>query len=314
MRKLCLLFCIAVVSTCAVQAQTASPQTTSPKIKSKIRWNTYALHGPVKSVRTEAATYVLKDGQWVEGPRVIEMTVAFAEDGNRTEVCFYREGALVRRIEDRYDENGRQTEYLNYNGSGYMWLRGTFSYDENGKIDQEATYNGDGSLRSKRIYKRNENGQVLEMVEKNPHGIVMEKLTNTFVDGTLATSFRSLHFFDGLVARTEAYEMSQKRVETLIYNRKGTVETKTIRVDREISEYGKDGSLIKTTTISTHGRLLDEVMVGPVGPTKQEAQLPDKLDSHDNWIVQTKWHADAKGARPLKTTYRTITYYSEFVF
>jgi hypothetical protein len=289
MRTIKLFLLIALASTFAVQAQTQSPETRSPKIKSNIRWNTYALKGPAKSVRAEAATYVLKDGQWVEGPRVLEMTVAFAEDGNRTEVCFYREGKLARRIEDRYDEEGRQTEYLNYDGGGRMWLRGTFTYDDNGKIKGETTYNGDGSLRSKRSLKRNEQGQVLESVEYNANEIIMEKLTNTFKDGALATTFRSLHHPDGSLARTEATEMARKRVEN-------------------------DGSLVKTTTISSEGRLLDEVMVGPGGPTKREAQLPDQMDSHDNWIVQTKWHADANGARPLKTTYRTITYYSTYTF
>ena len=314
MRKLSLVIFIALAFTFAVQAQTDTPDTKSPKIKSKIRWNTYALHGPVKSVRAESATYVLKDGQWVEGPRTLEMTVAFAEDGNRTEVAFYREGVLTRRIEDKYDADGRQTEFLNYDGAGNMWLRGTFAYGDDGRIKEEVTYNGDGSLRSKRSIKRNGNGQILETVETNPNGIVMEKLTNTFVDGALATTFRTLHFADGSVARSEFSEISKKRLETLIYNRNGSVETKTIRVDREVSEYGKDGALRKTTTISTQGRLLDEVMIGPGGPTKREAQLPDQLDSHENWIVQTKWHADANGSRPLKITYRTITYYQTFVF
>lgn len=314
MRIIKLLLFVALTSTFAVQAQTTSPETKSPKIKSNIRWNTYALKGPVKSVRAEAATYVLKDGQWVEGPRVVEMTVNFAENGNRTQVSFYREGKLARRIEDKYDEDGRQTEFLNYDGAGNMWLRGTFSYDDKGKVNGEETFNGDGSLRSKKTIKRNEQGQILESVEYNPNGIVMEKLTNTFVDGALATTFRSLHFADGSVARTEAYESPKKRVETIMYNPNGVIQSKTIRVDREISEYAKDGTLIKTTTISNEGRLLDEVMVGPGGPTKREAQLPDQMDSHENWTVQTKWYADAKGSRPLKTTYRTITYYQSFTF
>lgn len=315
MRKLSLVVFIALAFTFTVQAQTGAPETKSPKIKSDIRWTTYALRGPVKSVRAESATYVFKNGQWVEGPRQLEMTVAFAEDGNRTEVAFYREGVLGRRIEDKYDQDGRQIEFLNYDGAGNMWLRGTFAYDDDGKVKEEVTYNGDGSVRSKRTIKRTREGQILETVETNPSGIVMEKLTNTFVDGALDTTFRSLHYADGKVARTEFYEIPKKRVETIMYKPDGSIDSKTIRVDREISEYAKDGTLRKTTTISTQGRLLDEVMVGTGGsPTKREAQLPDQLDSHENWIVQTKWQADANGSRPLKTTYRTITYYQNFIF
>jgi antitoxin component YwqK of YwqJK toxin-antitoxin module len=314
MRTIKLVLLMALASAFAVQAQTTSPQTKSPKINSDIRWQTYALKGPVKSVCSEAATYVLKDGQWVEGPRLLEMTVAFAEDGNRTEVCFYREGVLARRIEDRYDADGREIEFLNYDGAGNMWLRGTFTYDEGGKVKEAATYGGDGSLRSKKTFKRIADGHVLEMVEHDPNGTVMEKISNTFANGALATTFRSLHYPDGSVSRTEATDMATKRVESINYNRDGSVQNKTIRVDREISEYAKDGSLVKTTTISTQGRLLDEVMVGPGGPTKREAQLPDQVDSHGNWTVQTKWQADAKGSRPLKITYRTLTYYQTYVF
>lgn len=309
-----LLLVITLASTFAVQAQTQSPDKKSSKIKSNIRMNTYALKGPVKSARTETATFVLKDGQWVEGPRQLEMTVEFAEDGNRTEVAFYREGKLARRIEDKYDKDGRQIEYLNYDGAGNMWLRGTFAYDDKGKVKEEVTYNGDGSVRSKKSLTRNEQGQLLESVEYNPKGTLMEKLTNTFVDGALATTFRSMHHPDGSLARTEAYEIPKKRVETIIYNRDGSVQSKTIRVDREVSEYAKDGTLIKTTTIATDQRLLDEVLVGPDGPKKREAQLPDQLDSHGNWIVLTKWHADANGSRPLKISYRTLTYYQTYLF
>src|SRR5688572_5029217 len=217
MRTIKLLLFIALASTFAVQAQTPSPETKSPKIKSKIRWNTYALKGPVKSVRAEAATYVLKDGEWVEGPRLLEMTVAFAEDGNRTEVCFYREGKLSRRIEDRYDQDGRQTEYLNYDGTGRMWLRGVFAYDDNGKVIEERTYHGSGALRSKKTLKRNEQGQVLEWVEYAANELLMEKLTNTFKDGALATTFRSFHNPDGSLQRTEATDMATKRVESINY-------------------------------------------------------------------------------------------------
>src|SRR5688572_15146414 len=144
MKTIKFLVFIALASTFTVQAQTQTPETKSAKIKSNIRWNTYALKGPVKSVRAESATYVLKNGEWVEGPRLLEMTVEFAESGHRTEVCFYREGKLARRIQDKHDADGRAIEYLNYDGSGNMWLRGTFTYDENGKMKEETTYHGDG--------------------------------------------------------------------------------------------------------------------------------------------------------------------------
>ena len=60
---------------------------------------TYALKGPVKTFRTEVATFVLKDGEYVEGPRVPQMEAAFNSDGNRTDLYLYnRDGKVGRRI------------------------------------------------------------------------------------------------------------------------------------------------------------------------------------------------------------------------
>ena len=50
------------------------------------------------------------------------------------------------------------------------------------------------------------------------------------------------------------------------------------------------------------------------GSTKRESQIPDQLDSRGNWIKQTTWLTDANGTRPVKVTYRTITYYEKFRF
>ncbi len=89
-----------------------------------MREATYALRGPVRTFRTETATFVLKDGHYVEGPRVLQMTADFNTDGNRTDLNIYDDkGVLSRRIEMRF-EGRRFIEFLNYDGVGNMWLRG----------------------------------------------------------------------------------------------------------------------------------------------------------------------------------------------
>src|SRR5215208_6149826 len=61
---------------------------------------TYALKGPVRTFRTEVATFALKDGNYVEGPRVVQMEASFNTDGNRTDLYLYNDqGTLSRRIE-----------------------------------------------------------------------------------------------------------------------------------------------------------------------------------------------------------------------
>src|SRR5688500_5919377 len=78
---------------------------------------TYALVGPVRTVRTETANILRKDGRNVEGPRILNMTVSLNEDGNRTELGLYDEkGSLVRRIVSKF-EGRRLVEFLNYDGA-----------------------------------------------------------------------------------------------------------------------------------------------------------------------------------------------------
>ena len=113
---------------------------------------TYALKGPVRSFKTEVATMALKDGNYVEGPRVVQMEAMFNTDGNRTDLYLYNDqGILSRRIEMKFDGK-KMTECINYDGAGKMWLRTVDLYDNEGRIKEEINYNGDGSLHSKKIF------------------------------------------------------------------------------------------------------------------------------------------------------------------
>ena len=81
---------------------------------------TYALKGPVRTFKVETATFVAKDGDYVEGPRVLQMEASFNKDGNRTDLRIYDEkGGLVRRIVMKFDGR-KMTEAINYDGAGKM--------------------------------------------------------------------------------------------------------------------------------------------------------------------------------------------------
>jgi hypothetical protein len=91
---------------------------------------TYALKGPVRTFRVEVATFVSKDGDYVEGPRVAQMEASFNQDGNRTDLHIYNDkGALSRRIVMKFDGR-KMTEAINYDGAGRMWLRTVDVYDD----------------------------------------------------------------------------------------------------------------------------------------------------------------------------------------
>src|SRR5689334_9473951 len=75
---------------------------------------TYALKGPVRSFKLEIATFVSKDGDYVEGPRVVQMEASFNQDGNRTDLNIYNDkGVLSRRIVMKF-EGRKMTEAMNY--------------------------------------------------------------------------------------------------------------------------------------------------------------------------------------------------------
>ena len=270
-------------------------------------YNTHALTGPVRSFRTEVATFVLKNGNYVEGPRVVREEAMFNTDGNRTDYYIYTKGILSRRIEMKFD--GRtMTECINYNGAGQAYLRIVNTFDAEKRLKEKNTYNGDGSLRSKATFKRNDKGQLIESVEYSAAGVLMEQFNYKYEGATVASWERKMYRQDGVLHTTEIYIAPNKK-EFIYHRPDGSVENRSFRIGQEIAHYNADGALQKFTTISQPDRLLDELTVSQQEPTKRESQIPDQLDSHGNWTKQTRWSTDANGTKPLVVTYRTITYY-----
>jgi len=270
---------------------------------------TYALKGPVRTFKVEGATFVLKDGEYVEGPRVAQMEASFNEDGNRTDLLMYNDkGVLSRRIVMKFDGR-KMTEAFNYDGGGRMWLRIVNVYDDNGRLKKELTYNGDGSLRSMKTLKRDELGQAVEVKEYNAQEVLVDHFINTFDGKLLLTTERKVYRPDGSLASTSFYEAAKRRTETTTYQPDGSVANKTVRTAQQLEQYGPDGSLQKTGTISVEHRLLDQVVLSKDGSSKRESNAPDQLDAHGNWTKLTKWQSDSQGTRPLTVAYRTLTYY-----
>ena len=270
---------------------------------------TYALKGPVRTFRVEVATFVSKDGNYVEGPRTTQMEASFNQDGNRTDLHIYDEkGVLSRRIVMKFDGR-KMTEALNYDGAGKMWLRIVNAYDDQGLLKEELTYNGDGSLRSKKTFKRDELGQAYEVSEYNAQGVLLDQFINTFDGPLLLTTERKVYRENGSLVSRSFYETEKRRSETTNYQPDGSIANKTVRTAQQVEQYGPDGSLLKTATISVQHRLVDEVVLNKDGSRKKEANAPDQIDEHGNWTKLTKWQTDSQGTRPLSVAYRTLTYY-----
>jgi antitoxin component YwqK of YwqJK toxin-antitoxin module len=270
---------------------------------------TYALKGPVRTFKVEIATFVSKDGDYIEEPRVAQMEASFNQDGNRTDLRIYNEkGVLSRRIVMKF-EGRKMTEAINYDGEGRMWLRTVDVYDDKGLLKEELTYNGDGSLRSKKTFKRNELSQAIEISEYNAQGVLLDQFKNTFDGPRLLTTERKVYREDGSLASMSLYEAEKRRSETTTYQPDGSIANKTFRTAQQLEQYGPDGSLQKTGTISVEHRLLDEVVLNTDGSTKKESKTADQTDAHGNWTKLTRWQTDSQGTRPLSVAYRTLTYY-----
>jgi antitoxin component YwqK of YwqJK toxin-antitoxin module len=270
---------------------------------------TYALKGPVRTFTVEIATFVSKDGDYLEEPRVAQMEASFNQDGNRTDLRIYNDkGVLSRRIAMKF-EGRKMMEAINYDGAGTMWLRTVDVYDDKSLLKEELTYNGDGSLRSKKTFKRDELGHAIEISEHNAQGVLQDQFKNTFDGPLLLTTERKVYREDGSLASMNLYEAEKRRSETTTYQPDGSIANKTVRTAQQIEQYGPDGSLQKTGTISVEHRLLDEVVLNQDGSTKKESNTADQLDAHGNWTKLTKWQTDSHGTRPLSVAYRTLTYY-----
>lgn len=270
---------------------------------------TYALKGPVRTFKVEVATFVSKDGDYVEGPRVPQMEATFNQDGNRTDLLIYNEkGVLSRRIVMKFDGR-KMTEALNYDGAGKMWLRIVNVFDDKRLLKEELTYHGDGSLRTKKTYQRNELGQATEVSEYNAQGVLLDQFKNTFDGPLLLTTERKVYREDGSLASVNLYEAEKRRSETTAYQPDGSIANKTVRTGQQLEQYGPDGSLQKTGTISVEHRLLDEVVLNTDGSRIKESNAPDQLDAYGNWTKLTRWQTDSQGTRPLSVAYRTLTYY-----
>ncbi|HEX6184647.1 MAG TPA: hypothetical protein VFZ44_12255, partial [Pyrinomonadaceae bacterium] len=83
-----------------------------------------AFHGPVKSARSEHATFTRVDGVLVEGPRRLSVVSTYTPDGKRREYEGYApDGAVSVRRVFVYDDSGNEVEQSVFDGKGQLQTR-----------------------------------------------------------------------------------------------------------------------------------------------------------------------------------------------
>jgi antitoxin component YwqK of YwqJK toxin-antitoxin module len=270
----------------------------------------YNVHGPVRTLRVEEAAVLKQDDKLIEGPRMLQMTAQFNEDGNSTEACFYGEnGALLRQTVTKF-ESGREVEVLNYYDGGRLPIRTVTVYDAQGLVKNKFSYNSDGSLQSKTDFIRDGGGRLTERAQYNANGSVMNRFIYTFdAAGQLKTVESTLYRPDGLLQQKLRHIVADRRIESVSYKADGTIAKTSVSVGYEINEFGADGSLRTTIQITDPTRLPVRSIHQPDGSMRKESEIADEIDAHGNWIKQTKWISDSEKTQPVKVIYRIITYY-----
>ena len=138
---------------------------------------------------------------------------------------------------------------------------------------------------------------------------MLDHFKNDFDGPLLLSTERKAYREDGSLALMTFYEPEKRRTETTTYNLDGSVANRTVRTAQQLEQYGPDGSLQKTGTISVENRLVDEVVLNKDGSRTKESNAPDQVDARGNWTKMTRWQTDAQGTRPLTVAYRTLSYY-----
>jgi hypothetical protein len=171
---------------------------------------TYALKGPVRTFRVEVATFVLKNGDYVEGPRVAQMEASFNQDGNRTDLHIYDDkGVLSRRIVMKFD--GRNmTEAINYDGAakcgcGPWTFTTTRAYLKKNRL----TTATDRYVRRKPTSEMNWVRR-LRSASYNAQGVLLDLFKNTFRGPLLLTTERKVYRQDGSLASAKLFRHSKE--------------------------------------------------------------------------------------------------------
>lgn len=284
------------------------------------------LRGPVQTVATEVAEFVVKDGKNVEGARMPVQTVTYDARGNRVKrVDFNRDGSVAQTIVYSYDAEGRSTGYEDYtpgldtprkhiyfldangNRTEYRMVQPTgspaderylYKYDDKGnKVGEELYHKKSLVSRNENVY--NETGRLISQTIYNPDGSVAAKISNAFTpDGK--PSERTRHDGDLLTYRVRyKYDAKGRLVE---------IETAGSYVEMDSSEDRYvTGRVIYV--YKDKDRLKEALTYNPDGSLRERVVFD--YDSQGNWTKRTRRVPGTVNKKevPAQVEYRTITYH-----
>ena len=252
----------------------------------------FLIFGPVHTIRDERAMLTNENGNLVEGPNQLVMTIEYNEDGTKQDrSVFIPVGNMTFRTVETYDPDGRVLETNNFQ-RGVLNNRVVSNYDEQKQLIERVTYRRDGSVSSRIVFRRQGNQRESEAWSYDFQGNVISQIKNSS-DATARRSESTIVGPSG-VARSESSQTD---------NPDGS---------REFRTEGSNGEFRREVFANVKGGE-DRIVYNKDGTIKSKERFAREFDSYKNMIKTTHLTAsgDSPDFVPADVTYRTITYFGK---
>lgn len=285
MKKVLVMLALGLTPVCAARAQEPAAPLRF-RVGDAFKW-------PVKTVRVETARFVAKDGERVEGPRVLAWIKRYAPDGRTAEHEAYApDGSLLRKTVLRYGGDGHPLEESIYDARGALTGRKTYVHSP----DETLTFDGAGRLLLRRVVIWNaRRDKMKEVLSYNGAGALVKREVNS-VDEAGKQSTWTTYGPDGKAVN--------QAVHSLNYGGPHRTEQQLLNADGSVA-----GRRVATSDAGV--RRLEVAESSADGAARRKTSQEREYDSHGNLsrLVDLRW-SDAKGAyEPVAVTYYVMTYY-----
>lgn len=251
--------------------------------------------GPVRSIRTERARYVFKDGKWVEGPRALGSVLEVDPARRRITVTrILSDGTAADRTVFELDASGRTIRKTKIAKDGKVYLVLTCEYDRNGRLAVRTVSHPLEDRSARAVYARSADGAVQSTAW----------FLNPPAEG---------------VKTAYSYDRAGREAGRTTYDPKGSI------TDRVFIRYDRDGSRSETWQEYFDGRVeatlrfdfdaRGNLTLQSFAPGEEE-RFSYELDAYGNPTTTTTTMCNLmlgiRGrCRTESVDYNTITYYAE---
>jgi hypothetical protein len=179
------------------------------------------LVGPVKTVEVGRLEYTLKNGKSIAGKRIPSQTIAFNENGNKTEeVSYDQSGSIINKNVYAYDKEGRLKNYDSYSSTVDKTLstpqKNDYKLDDKGNVIEYVNYQPDGTPGNRFLYKYDAKGNKLEETFYAWSGARTGKLLNTYDEAGRLLTATSYNEDDSISWKTAiTYNTKGNKIEWL---------------------------------------------------------------------------------------------------